>query len=221
FLVTLPKVLRKKKRLMIKSRSQEVVTYPIYKIHSFGSNHILYDDDRTLINNINNAYQSIVDKNDYSYINKYTSTTTFSQFVNDESVMHESLIHFFKSIPEFKQLDINDQILLIKSNFINIIHLHRLVVYNFQECPNLNKRASKWIGKDFQNQMFRTRRYSQRFINYPLLLKLTLVVFIFSVNLSASTDINPFFEYKNKKILLEFQNFYTNILWRYLNYLFD
>ncbi|CAF3453847.1 unnamed protein product, partial [Rotaria sp. Silwood2] len=29
FLVTLPKVLRKKKRLMIKSRSQEVVTYPV------------------------------------------------------------------------------------------------------------------------------------------------------------------------------------------------
>ncbi|CAF4725371.1 unnamed protein product, partial [Rotaria sp. Silwood2] len=46
-LITLPTVVRKKKRLMIKSTSQEVITYPIYKMHCFGYNHILYDDDRT------------------------------------------------------------------------------------------------------------------------------------------------------------------------------
>ncbi|CAF4315235.1 unnamed protein product [Rotaria sp. Silwood2] len=220
-LITLPTVVRKKKRLMIKSTSQEVITYPIYKMHYFGYNHILYDDDRTLLNNINNIYQSIVDKNDYSYINKYTSSTTLSQFINDETVMHESLIHFFKSIPEFRQLDMNDQILLIKSNFINIIHLHHVMVYNFQDCSNLDKRISKWISKDFDYQILRTRRYFYRFMNCSLLLKLTLVVFIFSINLSASFDINQSYHYKNKKILLEFQNFYTNILRRYLNYLFD
>ncbi|CAF3305468.1 unnamed protein product [Rotaria sp. Silwood2] len=197
-LITLPTVVRKKKRLMIKSTSQEVITYPIYKMHYFGYNHILYDDDRTLLNNINNVYQSIVDKNDYSYINKYTSSTTLSQ-----------------------QLDMNDQILLIKSNFINIIHLHHVIVYNFQDCSNLDKRISKWISKDFDYQILRTRRYFYRFMNCSLLLKLALVVFIFSINLSASFDINQSYQYKNKRILFEFQNFYTNILWRYLNYLFD
>ncbi|CAF4709232.1 unnamed protein product, partial [Rotaria sp. Silwood2] len=156
-----------------------------------------------------------------SYINKYTSSTTLSQFINDETVMHESLIYFFKSIPEFKQLDTHDQILLIKSNLINIIHLHHVMIYNFQDCSNLCKRMCKWISRDFDNQMIRTRRYFYRFMNYPLLLKLTLVVFIFSINLSASFDINQSYQYKNKRILFEFQNFYTNILWRYLNYLFD
>ncbi|CAF4441144.1 unnamed protein product [Rotaria sp. Silwood2] len=220
-LATFPLVLRKKKRLMIKSISQELfVTNPVHKISFFGVNHILHDDDRTLLNNINNAYQSVVATIDYSYTNKYTSSTTLTQFLNDESVVHESLINFFKYIPEFKQLDVDDQIILIKSNFHNIIHLHLTIMRNFQSRARIGNHMSKWINEDFHNQMVRTRRYFCRFMNYPLLLKLTLIVFIFSINLSASYDINKFYEYKNTRILLEFQNFYTNILWRYLNHLF-
>ncbi|CAF3388682.1 unnamed protein product [Rotaria sp. Silwood2] len=221
-LVTLPLILRKKKRLMIRSTSQELfVTNPVHKISFFGVNHILHDDNRTLLNNINNAYQLVVDKSDYSYINKYTSSTTLSQFMKDESIMHESLIYFFKSIPEFQQLDVHDQVVLIKSNFINIIHLHHIIIRNFQDRSDIGNPMSKWVNEDFHYQMSRTHRYFYRFMNYPLLLKLTLIVFIFSINLSASWDMDQFSEYKNRRILFEFQNFYTNILWRYLNYLFD
>ncbi|CAF1421312.1 unnamed protein product [Rotaria sordida] len=220
-LITLPINLQKKKHLMLTSKNREFVVKPIYKMSHFGCNHILHDADRILLNNINNAYQLVINKNDYSYIYKYTSSTSLLQFMNDDIIMYESLINFFKLIPEFKQLDIHDQIILIKSNFINIIHLHHTIIHNFQDCSNLGKRISEWIGKDFHDQMLRTRQYFYRFMNYPLLLKLTLIVFIFSVNLSASYDDNQFYEYKNQKILYEFQNFYTTILWRYLNYLFD
>ncbi|CAF5024510.1 unnamed protein product, partial [Rotaria sp. Silwood1] len=37
----------------------------------------------------------------------------------------------------------------------------------------------------------------------------------------ASSDSNQFYEYNNQRILFECQNYYINILWRYLNYLFD
>ncbi|CAF4202347.1 unnamed protein product, partial [Rotaria sordida] len=220
-LINLPLIARKKKRLMIKLKSQELIVKPIYKMSHFGCNHILHDDDRILLNNINNAYESVVDKNDCSFINKYTSSTSFTQFINDERIVHETLIKFLKLIPEFKQLDIHDQILLIKSNFINIIHLHRILIENFQDCPNIGKHMSKWIDKDFHNQMARTRQYFYRFINYPILLKLTLIVFIFSINLSASCNNNQTYDYNNKRILYEFQNYYITILWRYLNYLFN
>ncbi|CAF3602187.1 unnamed protein product [Rotaria sp. Silwood1] len=220
-LVTFPIVLRRRKRLIKKSTRQEFVTNPIYDITFCGVNHILHDDDRILLNNINNAYQLIVPKTGPSYINKYTSLTPLSQFLNDESVMHESLINFFKCIPEFKQLDKNDQVILIKSNLINIIHLHHLIMRNFQDCPNIGNHMSKWINEDFHNRMSRTHRYLFRFMNYPLLLKLTLIIFIFSINLSASSDINQFYEYNNSRILFEYQNYYINILWRYLNCLFD
>ncbi|CAF1145137.1 unnamed protein product [Rotaria sordida] len=219
-LITLPTALRKKRRLMIKPTSQELVDNPIYQISLFGSNYILHDNDRILLNNINNAYQLVAAKIDYSYTNQFTSSSSLLQFMNNESIMHESLIYFFKSIPEFKQLDINDQIILIKSNFNNIIHLHYMIMRNFQDRSDIGKHMSKWINEVFHYEMTRTHRYFYRFMNYPLLLKLTLIVFIFSVNLSASWNMNQFYEYKNKRILLEFQNFYTTILWRYLNYLF-
>ncbi|CAF4383996.1 unnamed protein product, partial [Rotaria sordida] len=52
--------------------------------------------------------------------------------------MHESLIYFYKSIPEFKQLDVHDQVLLIKSNLIKIIHLHYILQEKFQENPYIS-----------------------------------------------------------------------------------
>ncbi|CAF1088156.1 unnamed protein product [Rotaria sp. Silwood1] len=220
-LINFPIVIRKKKRLIKKSTNQEFITNSIYEISFFDLNHNLHNNDRILINNINNAYQLVVDKIDYSCINKYTSLTPLSQFMHNESIMHESLINFFKYIPEFKQLDKNDQIILIKSNLINIIHLHHLIMRNFQDCPNIGNHMSKWINEDFHNRMSRTHRYLFRFMNYPLLLKLTLIIFIFSINLSASSDINQFYEYNNSRILFEYQNYYINILWRYLNCLFD
>lgn len=66
--------------------------------------------------------------------------------------------------------------------------------------------------------MSRTRRYFYCFGNHPLILKLSLIVFIFTINLSK-IDIKN--EYQNRRLLLDFEYYYSNILWRYLNYLFD
>ena len=135
--------------------------------------------------------------------------------------MHESLIYFYKSILEFKQLDMEDQVLLIKSNLHDIIHLHHIIVQNFEDNPVIGKYMSKWIDEDFHRQMSRTRRYFYRFVNYPLVLKLTLIIFIFCTNSLTRRGNNQFVEYKNKRQLIEYQNYYTAFLWRYLNHLFD
>jgi hypothetical protein len=135
--------------------------------------------------------------------------------------MHGSLIYFYKCIPEFKELDVEDQVLLIKCNLLDIVHLHRIIIQNFQDDSMIGKHMSKWFDEDFHHQMSRTRRYFNRFMNYPLILKLTLIVFIFCINLSTRRGSSQFEEYKNKRKLLEYQNYYTASLWRYLNHLFD
>jgi hypothetical protein len=135
--------------------------------------------------------------------------------------MHSSLIWFYKSILDFKQLDIDDQVLLIKCNLVNIIHLHHIIVQNFQDNEMIGKHMSKWIDEDFHNQMARTRRYFYRFMKYPLILKLSLTLFIFAINLSTPRGTSQFQEYKNRRKLFELQNYYTNILWRYLIHLFE
>jgi hypothetical protein len=135
--------------------------------------------------------------------------------------MHGSLIWYYKSIPDFKQLEFDDQILLIKSNLLNIIHLHHIIIQNFQDNPKIGEHMSKWIDPDFHRQMSETRRYFYRFTKYPLLLKLTLIVFIFTMNLSIPDGSSQYDEYKNRKKINEYQNHYTIILWNYLTHLFE
>jgi len=123
------------------------------------------------------------------------------------------LIYFYKGIPEFRQLDIEEQVSLIKSNLVYAMNLHYILIQNFQEDPQIGVLMTKWIGEDFHQQMSRTREYFYRFMKHPLILKLALVIFIFSIH---ETD-----DYRNKINVLRIQDFYTALLWRYLNYLFE
>ena len=72
---------------------------------------------------------------------------------------------------------------------------------------------AKWIGEDFDCHMSRARQYFYRFMKHPLVLKLALIIFIFSIH---QTD-----NYINKINVLRIQDFYAAVLWRYLNNLFD
>ncbi|UJR14813.1 hypothetical protein I4U23_001800 [Adineta vaga] len=216
--VNLPLVVRKKKRLMNKPFN---ILQPAFNGTYFGFHRNLDNEDNIWLNNIKHAYQIEADKIDRTFITKYTDNTTFSQFINDECSMHISLIMFFKQIPDFKRLHIDDQVHLIKSNFRTIIHLHHILVDNFEEPPQIGKHMSKWINVEFHEQMSRTYHRFNRFMKYPLLLNLALIVFLFSMNLSATHSSNEFDEYKTKKLLMKHQDFYTALLWRYLNYLFD
>ena len=213
----LPLVVRKKKRLMIKPTTDNS---PLF-INQLASSKQLADDIRTFINNINNAYITGARIADWSHVDRYEPTVQLSQFVNDEHVMHVSLISFYKSIPHFRQLDIDDQVLLIKNNLVNIVHLHHIIVQNFEDVTKIGEHMSQWIGKDFHHQMADTRRRFYRFSKYPLLLELTLSVFIFSFNLSLprpSTNSNG---YKQRRQIIDCQNIFTTFLWNYITYLFD
>ncbi|CAF4287178.1 unnamed protein product, partial [Rotaria sordida] len=137
-LINLPLTVRKKKRKIIKSINQELVIKPILTERFFGFNRNLSNNDQILLNNITNAYQLSTNDIDDFYLNRSISSTSIINFFNEESIMHESLIYFYKSIPEFKQLDVHDQVLLIKSNLIKIIHLHYILQEKFQENPYIS-----------------------------------------------------------------------------------
>ena len=157
---------------------------------------------------------------DDSHINRYTSSSLIGDFVNDESKMHQSLIYYYKNVPQFQEFQVNEQILLIKCNLIDVIHLHHIIVQNFRENPRIGPQMAKWIGEDFHHHMSRTRAGFDRFTNYPLVIKLALIVFIFSMNLSMPGMTDQCHDEQEKMKIFHHQNFYVSILWRYLNYLF-
>jgi hypothetical protein len=144
-----------------------------------------------------------------------------AEFLNRENETHQSLISFYKLLPEFNPLDIHDRVLLVKSNLTKLVHLHCMLIFNFQEYPNIGEHMMRWVGEDFHQSMTRTRTYFLRFMKNPLILKLILVVFIFTMNLAVSYDPDSSNDYSNKTTINEIQQYYTTILWRYLNTVFD
>ena len=135
--------------------------------------------------------------------------------------MHQSLILFFKNLPEFHQLDLTDQMLLVKCNLVDVIHLHHIVVQNFQEVPQIGALMSRWVGADFHQSMSRTRARFDCFVNCPLVIKLTMIVLIFSVNLSIPRGTDRYVEYRDKQQIYRHQNFFVALLWKYLNHVLD
>ncbi|CAF1107315.1 unnamed protein product [Adineta steineri] len=223
-MVKLPIVIRKKKRILpatAKLVSQAFVIPKICKLNSFGVHRNLSADDKTLLNNIICAYKYGADQADSSHVNRYTSSSSLTQFINDESINHKSLIYFYKHIPEFRQLDTDDQVLLIKCNMVDIIHLHLVIVQNFHENSKMAEHMSQWISLDFHRQMSGTRQKFDRFMKYPAILQIALIVLIFSFNLSTPRGSSESMNYISKRKLYESQNYYVSLLWRYLNYLFD
>lgn len=141
--------------------------------------------------------------------------------MNEQSFIHQLLIDFYKRIPEFNQLDLKDRILLIKFNLIKIVHLHCILINKFEEPPLMDVCMTNWMGADFHCRMSRAFQCFQRFKEHPLILKLALIIFIFTVNLSAPVHLNLFDDYRNRKDIYLVQEFYTTVLWRYLNSLYD
>jgi hypothetical protein len=187
----------------------------------FGFNRNLCDEDRTILNNITNAYQSIDEQVDSVRERQRIPVTSLIQFLNGENLVHQSLINFYKLVPEFNQLDIHDRVLLIKSNLVKLVHLHSVLILHFQQQPGIGKHMTQWVGEDFHQGMSRARESFNRFIEHPLIIKLALIVFIFSMNLSVPFSNNPVDDYSNKINIREIQDFYVTIFWRYLNSLYE
>ncbi|CAF1133198.1 unnamed protein product [Adineta steineri] len=179
-------------------------------------------DDWSLINNITHAYDICGLNYDKTRINNYSLTdSTLTDFLNDEQQMYRSLILFYNQIPGFKQLNIEDKILLIKCNITHLIHLHHILKDNFIENPKIGLHMSKWIDSDFHKQMSKTRHSYDYFIEYPIVLKLALIPLMLTINLSRLPFDQLSLELNDKNLIIQYQSLYITLLWKYLNVIYD
>jgi len=179
-------------------------------------------NDWSTINNLSQAYDIWALECDTNYLDNYSLTdSSLTRFLNDEQQVYKNLIQFFKQIPHFKQIDIEDQILLIKCNITHIVHIHHVLKDHFKENPKIGLHMSKWINADFHNRMSKNRRTLDYFIQHPIVLKIALVTFMFIINLSRLPLEQLSFELIDKNLLIENQNFFITLLWKYLNVIYN
>lgn len=221
--VHLPLVTRTKKRLKNRSMNDDLMIPAepqIFRLISYVNNELL-DEDRIRLNNICNAYESIAEQALAVRQAQHTFPPTLIKFINNETKIHESLINYFKLLPEFKELSLINQVLLIKSNLVKIIHFHCILVDKFRDNTQIGMYMEKWVSPEFHQGMARTRGYSYRFMSHPLIMKLFLIVLIFTIDLSAPYYRDTHEDYSNENQIRASQDFYITLFWRYLTSIYD
>ena len=175
-------------------------------------------EDWSLIDDISEIYDIWAlgsETNDLN--NSSLIDSSLIEFLNAEQIVYQNLIEFFKQIPHFHQIDIEDQILLIKSNLTHLVYIHYILKDHFQENPQIGFYMTKWINADFYQRMSKIRHSFDLFVNHPIVLKLVLVVLIFLLNLSCLPLEELTIEFLNRNILMKNQNLFLNLFCKYVH----
>lgn len=182
----------------------------------------LTSTDWSLIHHLSEIYDKRLFELKRTSLEKYSSeTSTIIDFLNDEESVYRNLIEFYKQIPLFQNLHLDDQILLIKSNLTHLVHLHHILKDHFQENAQMGHLMSEWINLDFHKQMSKNRRSLDYFIEHPLVLKISLVMLIFIINLSQSPSKELSIDFLDRRSIIKNQNLLITLLWKYLHRIYD
>lgn len=147
-------------------------------------------------------------------------TLTLEKFLNASANIYISLIYYFKSIPEFNQLSINNKLSLIKSNLNQIFRIHSTFIMK-TVTPDLDKDSPVFLylfPKDIYRDICETSNVLIPFIHDPILIKLFLIVLMLSTHMNVHYELNQIKINDDNSIrnILKVQNIYTDLLWRYI-----
>ncbi|CAF1093571.1 unnamed protein product [Adineta steineri] len=151
--------------------------------------------------------------------------TTVLEQVNSRSVSALRLISFFKQVPEFNEINVQDRITLIKYNLMPLTMLNYTLSYNTEtatireaevDAPWDTSILSRVHGEDICK---RAKKIFDSFVgisqNDPRIMQLALIILVltkgFSTNSGSSEPILD-----DGIAVYRAQNFYTELLWKYL-----
>ncbi|CAF0770518.1 unnamed protein product [Rotaria sp. Silwood1] len=151
--------------------------------------------------------------------------TTVLQYINSCSVPIMRLLTFFKQIPEFNELNVDDKVTLIKFNLLPLILLNGTLSYKSEtneimetdsDVPWNSSILEEVHGNEIYIQIKKIfnsfvciAQYDQRII------QLALIIFILAKGFSTDPDINePILN--DGMTVYRAQNYYTELLWKYM-----
>jgi hypothetical protein len=182
----------------------------------------LSSDDQILLTNIFGAYeQTCVTLKYRQYLNiPNDETLSLQKFMNSCANMYTALIQYFKFVPEFSNLSFYLKKSLIKNNLNQIFRLNSALV--IKAAGIVDDQSSLVCMRLFPPDLFlelcKCISALSPFLYDPILLKLILIVLIFSSYLTLRYENNLIDnedDYSTYNIL-NIQNIYVELLWRYI-----
>jgi hypothetical protein len=172
-----------------------------------------------LLTNILGAYERACAtgriKNIYFPSVEHTHPHTFFNEYQDREI---TLIEYFKLIPEFVRLSIDDKVRLIRNHFGTMYYINEPILAQ-SKSQNLVSSLHKSFSTSLAINMLHSIDLMFSYGNDPLLLKLVLIVRSFSSSINRyrnDTDMDRI--YDDTRAIFNSQNIYVELLWRYILY---
>ncbi|CAF1153820.1 unnamed protein product [Rotaria sordida] len=152
-------------------------------------------------------------------------TRTFLQVVNSHSISVMRLLSFFKQVPEFSQLNVDDKVTLIKYNILTVLGINCALSYNIEtgeiiesdsDVPSNTQffrvlhgyNVCRQAGKIFAS-FLHIAKYDRKII------ELTVIILILTKGFSIANDHDePILN--DEMSVYRVQNYYTELLWKYM-----
>lgn len=174
--------------------------------------------DQTLLTNITSAYEQtcIALRNKTFIYFPSKPHSSIHSLLNDYAPRQISVIDYFKLIPEFNKITINDRMRLIKNHFASMLNLNEAGNLPYQ-YGDLVFTLRNVCGVELGSQVYRCIELLQAYRHDPILIKIVLIVQSLSSGTTYYRDERDMGRiYDNTKTIFAAQNKYAELLWRYI-----
>lgn len=174
--------------------------------------------DQVAVTNIFHAYENtcILTRNTRFPNFPTIGHTSTASLLNEMSPIIETYIEYFKLIPEFNNLMIDDRLRLAKNNFGTMININERLLY-----PLITTNCiTTWFNTFTSNiieHIFKRNRMIDEFLCDPIILKILLVIVTLSSGNNRNTnEVNLDIICDDSLSIFAAQNIYVELLWRYI-----
>jgi hypothetical protein len=178
----------------------------------------LSPSDQTVLANIFNAYENtcIAAKNNRFPHFPVIQHKRIHEFLNEISSVLPVFIEYFKHIPEFASIAMDDKLRLVKYHFGTMIGINESLMYPVTSS-NLMITWRTLFGPNITGLLLKHNQMIAEYLVDPILLKLVLIILILSSGKSRnhdSTDIDQICD--DTLSIYIAQSIYVELLWRYI-----
>ena len=150
--------------------------------------------DQVVLANIFHAYENtcIVARNIQFQFFPVVQHTSIHEFFNEVALLFPVFIAYFKHIPEFANIHMDDKLRLVKNHFGVILNINEPLMHPVTSC-NLIATWTNIYGADLAGRLLKRNQILEQFLYDPILLKLLLIILVLSssnARMLESTDID-------------------------------
>ncbi|CAF3724111.1 unnamed protein product [Rotaria sp. Silwood1] len=150
---------------------------------------------------------------------------TFLQVLNSQSVAVMRLLSFFKQIPEFIQLNVDDKVTLVKYNLTTILGINCALSYNTETGQIIESTSDVPVNMQFfpvlhgykmcmqSGKIFRSFLHIAKYDRKIIELILIILILTKSFSIINHSDEQIF---NDEMSIYRAQNYYTELLWKYM-----